>query len=340
MPGRIALVPESPPILPLTHEPHARGPVLDRVAGAMGCRTTPLGDVGRFATAELGAQVAGNRRNSWRSGGLAYAALAKRPPPGVGWPLDRTRTGRSPSSASSWMRRVVELPIGDRRAQPSINPDWPRAPSSIGSCARTSRRPSARRATGAKAAGFSPSSSGSSGVPDVRRARPGFCPRQVRELRLRATRPLFPQATRVLPRLWRAAHGGAGGAIRSPTPDLCCGRLRRPEATNFLDGRFVRPVYGLRRGPRGSGSGGHGEVRECEFCHLRPLIGTTPLTQDRLLTMLDIHAGACAQNTAGLDRRSHRIEPQAGWSKLVLPREQVVELRKLAARARAREGHR
>jgi SpoVK/Ycf46/Vps4 family AAA+-type ATPase len=56
-----------------------------------------------------------------------------------------------------------------------------------------------------------------------------------------------------------------------------------------------------------------------------------PLTPD------DLRAGARAQNAAELERCARRISPVVGFDDLVLPGEQVAQLRELAARARHRE---
>ncbi|MBK7621720.1 MAG: ATP-binding protein [Kineosporiaceae bacterium] len=51
----------------------------------------------------------------------------------------------------------------------------------------------------------------------------------------------------------------------------------------------------------------------------------------------DLQAGARSQNTAGLERLTHRIEPMVGWVDLVLPDAVHGQLRELAARARHRD---
>jgi hypothetical protein len=56
-----------------------------------------------------------------------------------------------------------------------------------------------------------------------------------------------------------------------------------------------------------------------------------PVTPD------DLRAGARAQNAAELERCARRISPVVGFDDLVLPGEQVAQLRELAARARHRE---
>jgi hypothetical protein len=50
-----------------------------------------------------------------------------------------------------------------------------------------------------------------------------------------------------------------------------------------------------------------------------------------------LHAGARAQNAAGLERLARRIEPQVGWEDLVLPGPVLAQLGELTARARHRE---
>jgi hypothetical protein len=51
----------------------------------------------------------------------------------------------------------------------------------------------------------------------------------------------------------------------------------------------------------------------------------------------DLRSGARAQNAAGLERLSRRIEPEVAWSDLVLPEAVLNNLRDLATRARHRE---
>ncbi|CAN5665014.1 ATP-binding protein [soil metagenome] len=51
----------------------------------------------------------------------------------------------------------------------------------------------------------------------------------------------------------------------------------------------------------------------------------------------DVHAGARAQNAAGLDRLAHHRTPSADWHDLVLPPSVVTQLRELTARVRHRE---
>jgi hypothetical protein len=55
------------------------------------------------------------------------------------------------------------------------------------------------------------------------------------------------------------------------------------------------------------------------------------------LTPLHLRAGARSQNGAGLEGQARRIEPQAGWTDLVLPPACMNGLRELAARARHRD---
>lgn len=59
--------------------------------------------------------------------------------------------------------------------------------------------------------------------------------------------------------------------------------------------------------------------------------------EGRPVTVADLHAGARAQNAAGLDRLARRIQPRAAWHDLVLPPTVASQLRELAARARHRE---
>jgi hypothetical protein len=55
------------------------------------------------------------------------------------------------------------------------------------------------------------------------------------------------------------------------------------------------------------------------------------------LTPADLRAGARAQNASDLERCARRVSPVVGFVDLVLPGEQVAQLRELAARARHRE---
>ena len=57
----------------------------------------------------------------------------------------------------------------------------------------------------------------------------------------------------------------------------------------------------------------------------------------RKVLVEDLHAGARAQNAAGLDRLARRIEPRVGWGDLVLPRAALDQLRELTARVRHRD---
>ncbi len=58
---------------------------------------------------------------------------------------------------------------------------------------------------------------------------------------------------------------------------------------------------------------------------------------DRTMTIIDVAAGARAQNAAGLERLARRIEPSVGWDDLVLPGVVEAQLRELTARARHRD---
>jgi len=60
-------------------------------------------------------------------------------------------------------------------------------------------------------------------------------------------------------------------------------------------------------------------------------------TAGRAVTTGDLHAGARAQNAAGLERLARRIEPRVGWDDLVLPPAVLRQLRNLTARARHRD---
>jgi hypothetical protein len=59
--------------------------------------------------------------------------------------------------------------------------------------------------------------------------------------------------------------------------------------------------------------------------------------EGREVDMTHLHAGARAQNAAGLERLARRIEPQVGWGDLVLPEAVLAQLGELTARARHRE---
>jgi hypothetical protein len=61
------------------------------------------------------------------------------------------------------------------------------------------------------------------------------------------------------------------------------------------------------------------------------------LAEDRPVDMAHLHAGARAQNAAGLERLARRIEPQVAWEDLVLPAAVLAQLGELTARARHRE---
>ena len=61
------------------------------------------------------------------------------------------------------------------------------------------------------------------------------------------------------------------------------------------------------------------------------------LGDDGALTPDDLRRGARAQNAAGLERLARRIEPQVGWSDIVLPGHVVRQITELAARARHRD---
>ena len=63
----------------------------------------------------------------------------------------------------------------------------------------------------------------------------------------------------------------------------------------------------------------------------------TSIAAGRPLTVGEVAAGARAQNAAGLERLSRRIEPMARWSDLVLPRAVESQLHEITARARHRD---
>jgi hypothetical protein len=63
----------------------------------------------------------------------------------------------------------------------------------------------------------------------------------------------------------------------------------------------------------------------------------TAALDDRPVDRRLLQAGARAQNAAGLERLSRRVEPGVGWGDLVLTEPVAAQLRELAARARHRE---
>lgn len=72
-------------------------------------------------------------------------------------------------------------------------------------------------------------------------------------------------------------------------------------------------------------------ARAAQAARSAALFAGTPADAD------DLRSGARAQNAAGLERLSHRIEPEVAWSDLVLPAQVLDSLRELAARAQHRE---
>jgi hypothetical protein len=64
---------------------------------------------------------------------------------------------------------------------------------------------------------------------------------------------------------------------------------------------------------------------------------TTALLHGGPVTAGDLRKGARSQNAAGLDRLTRRIEPQVGWTDLVLPAPVLAQLQDLAGRARHRD---
>ena len=60
-------------------------------------------------------------------------------------------------------------------------------------------------------------------------------------------------------------------------------------------------------------------------------------SDDRRLTVADLHAGARSQNAAGLERLAFRVEPRVSWEDLVLPEVPMAQLRELTARIRHRD---
>lgn len=72
-------------------------------------------------------------------------------------------------------------------------------------------------------------------------------------------------------------------------------------------------------------------MRAARSGHLRAL------ADDRPMKATDVHAGARAQNAAGLERVARRVEPHADWADIVLPLDVSDQLRELAIRGRHRE---
>jgi hypothetical protein len=64
---------------------------------------------------------------------------------------------------------------------------------------------------------------------------------------------------------------------------------------------------------------------------------TTALLHGGPVTAGDLRKGARSQNAAGLDRLTRRVEPQVGWSDLVLPAPVMAQLQDLAGRAQHRD---
>jgi hypothetical protein len=64
---------------------------------------------------------------------------------------------------------------------------------------------------------------------------------------------------------------------------------------------------------------------------------TTALLHGGPVTAGDLRKGARSQNAAGLDRLTRRVEPQVGWSDLVLPEPVLAQLQDLAGRAQHRD---
>jgi hypothetical protein len=93
--------------------------------------------------------------------------------------------------------------------------------------------------------------------------------------------------------------------------------------TSALDDSVSVPVH-LHLGPGQIG-------RAVRWAQLAATFDDRPV--DRGL----LQAGARAQNAAGLERLSRRVEPGVGWSDLVLADAVSAQLRELAARARHRE---
>jgi hypothetical protein len=102
--------------------------------------------------------------------------------------------------------------------------------------------------------------------------------------------------------------------------------LRRPAAANGAAGPpdgVVPPVH-LRLGPEQIG-------RAVRSARLSAALASSPMDVGWL------QAGARAQNAAGLERLSRRLEPGVGWDDLVLTSAVEAQLRDLAARARHRD---
>lgn len=104
--------------------------------------------------------------------------------------------------------------------------------------------------------------------------------------------------------LWRAALGGADAV----DPELDVSRVTAP----FL----LAPDQ---------------VTRAARTARQQATLTGSPLSADHL------RLGARAQNGAGLERLTRRIEPSVGWDDLVLPPAVLGQLRELASRARYRE---
>ncbi|MGI9824270.1 AAA family ATPase [Agromyces sp. Marseille-Q5079] len=61
------------------------------------------------------------------------------------------------------------------------------------------------------------------------------------------------------------------------------------------------------------------------------------LSHDGVVTTADLTAGARAENGSALDRLARRVEPEVGWTDLVLPRATLAALHEIELRARYRE---
>ncbi len=60
-------------------------------------------------------------------------------------------------------------------------------------------------------------------------------------------------------------------------------------------------------------------------------------SEDRPVEVADLQAAARAQNSSGLERLAHRVEPRAAWNDLVLPSHIQTQLHELVARVRHRD---
>ena len=143
----------------------------------------------------------------------------------------------------------------------------------------------------------------------------------------------------------------AGDALRRlaalPVPVLLIGDLTwDPGWSRTVPLQGESPALGIdQRRQLWSAALGDAEVRSPVHLHLGPDQIGRAVTSARLTATLAgtdvdgrmLQAGARAQNAAGLERLSRRVEPSVGWDDLVLPPQVSSQLHELAARARHRD---